>query len=65
MSRSDGRWLTYTEAARATGRSARTIRRWVQDKQLTPFLGRINRHQLLVVDKRMRDARRTGQKATL
>lgn len=62
---SKDQWLTYTEAAKTVGRSGRTIRRWVKEKHLHPFLNRINRRQLLTVDKKMRAARRTGEKATL
>ncbi|MGW9825078.1 putative site-specific integrase-resolvase [Brevibacterium pityocampae] len=56
-------WLTYGEAARVTGRSGRTIRRWVQERRLHVFLNRVNRRQLLEVEAGMRRARRTGVKA--
>lgn len=56
-------WLTYDEAQQVTGRSARTIRRWVADGKLTPRQRRINRHQLLQVEAIMRRARREGVKA--
>ncbi|MBD8019376.1 helix-turn-helix domain-containing protein [Brevibacterium gallinarum] len=58
-----GRWVTYGEAAELTGRSARTIRRWVKDGRLVTFQHRINRKQLLQVEARMRRARRAGIKA--
>ncbi|MFB9777447.1 helix-turn-helix domain-containing protein [Brevibacterium otitidis] len=57
------RWVTYGEAAKLTGRSARTIRRWVKDGRLITFQRRINRKQLLQVEARMRRARRAGVKA--
>ncbi|WP_309132651.1 helix-turn-helix domain-containing protein [Brevibacterium sp.] len=59
------KWVTYTEAAQITGRSPRTIRRWVKERHLTPFRGRINRGQLLNVESKMRRARRTGEAAAL
>lgn len=59
------KWVTYTEAAAITGRAPRTIRRWVNERKLTPFRGLINRGQLLSVVKQMQQAQRTGIAASL
>lgn len=56
------RWVTYSQAARITGRSARTIRRWVKEGRLITFQHRVNRKQLLHVEAAMRRARRDGIK---
>lgn len=56
------RWVTYGQAAHITGRSARTIRRWVKEGRLITFQQRVNRKQLLHVEAAMRRARRDGVK---
>lgn len=59
------RWLSLTAAAEATGRSERTIQRWVADERLpavelkgTRF---VNEHRLLEVERDTRRAARAGR----
>lgn len=53
-------WLTVAQAAAATGRSTRTIRRWITDQRLDHLeLGGVryvNEHEVLVLEREMRHA---------
>lgn len=47
-------WHTITDAAHRVKRSPRTIRRWIEDKHLKAYLGRVKEEELLDVDRKMR-----------
>lgn len=48
-------WLTLDEAAKRVDRSARTLRRWIGDRELRRFPnGKVLESQLLDTDQRMR-----------
>lgn len=62
---SEKKFVTYSEAARIVDRHPQTVRRWVRERHLFTFHGRVSRAQLLEVDRKMRAARRTGTAASL
>lgn len=56
------RWLTIEEAATATGRSVRTVQRWIARGRLVACLGRVSYSAMLEVEAQERRRRRSSLK---
>ena len=54
-------YLTIADAAKRVGKSERSVRNWIADKEVKVYLGRIREDDLLACDRRMRDRKRQGR----